>query len=315
LCNRGGSVNLDKPETMEHEIINLVQAKGPLTGSEIKGFLRGDNLLLWQTCKISRNLRVKSIGVRYLRLDRRVDGFARLSPSILREFLTYAVVGLSGQPQVLEQRAQEIYSRIVEVSRFKLELARSFVDDVKVELGDTWPQEEICIIVAGDIVYNMAHDVPRPERSSGRLVRGSDIDLVVIVNDKVPEEVIQRLDKAIYQKKYRTLITPAVNEEIDYVVKKVERVREQIRFDTFKSMVACKILQEGMLIGGSEGFYREVIQLLRDNGVLEKLNRLQEAAKAFRQQQEDFLIQRDANQVTPEHLYFFYPAEESEEFE
>jgi hypothetical protein len=186
---------------------------------------------------------------------------------------------------------------------------------VKVELGNTWPQEEICIIVAGDIVYNMAHDVPRPERSSGRLVRGSDIDLVVIVNDKVPEEVIQRLDKAIYQKKYRTLITPAVNEEIDYVVKKVERVREQIRFDTFKSMVACKILQEGMLIGGSEGFYREVIQLLRDNGVLEKLNRLQEAAKAFRQQQEDFLIQRDTNQVTPEDLYFFYPAEESEEFE
>jgi len=300
---------------MEQEILNLIKTNGPLTGSEIKGFLPGDNLLLWQTCKTSRNLRVKSIGVRYLRLDRRVDGFARLSPSILREFLTYAVVGLPGQPQLLDQRAQEIYSRIVEVSRSKLELARSFVDDVKAELGDTWPQEQVCIIVAGDIVYNMAHDVPRPERSTGKLVRGSDIDLVVIVNDKVSEAVIQKLDTAIYQKKYRTLITPAVNEEIDYVVKRMERVREQVRFDSFKSMVACKILQEGMLIGGSEEFYREVIQLLQDNGALEKLNRLQEAAIAFRHQQEDFLVRRDADKVTPEELYFFYPAEESEEFE
>ena len=308
-------MNLDKPQAREQEILNLIKTNGPLTGSEIKGFLPGDNLLLWQTCKTSSNLRVKSIGVRYLRLDRRVDGFARLSPSILREFLTYAVVGLPGQPQLLDQRAQEIYSRIVEVSRSKLELARSFVDDVKAELGDTWPQEQVCIIVAGDIVYNMAHDVPRPERSTGKLVRGSDIDLVVIVNDKVSEDVIQKLDTAIYQKKYRTLITPAVNEEIDYVVKRMERVREQVRFDSFKSMVACKILQEGMLIGGSEEFYREVIRLLQDNGALEKLNRLQEAAIAFRKQQEDFLVRRDADKVTPEELYFFYPAEESEEFE
>ncbi len=300
---------------MEKEIIELLKTNGPLTGLEIKGFIRGDNLLLWQTCKTSTHLRVKSVGRRYLRLDRRVNGFARLSPSILREFLTYSVVGLAGQPQLVDKRTREIYSRIVEVSRSKLELARSFVDAVKAQLGEPWPQEQVCFILAGDIVYDMAHDVPRPERSTGRLVRGSDIDLVVIVNDRVPDDRIQRLDTVIYQKKYRTLISPAVNEEIDYVVKKIERVREQVRFDTFKNMVACKILQEGMLIGGSEGFYREVIKLLPDNGVLEKLDRLQEAAIAFQKQQEDFLLQRDADEITPEDLYSFYPAEESEEFE
>ena len=300
---------------MEQEIINLLKTNGPLTGSETKRFIPGDNLLLWQTCKTSSHLRVKSVGRRFLRLDRRVDGFARLSPSILREFLTYSVVGLAGQPQLIDQRAREIHSRIVQVSRSKLELARSFVDEVKAHLRENWLQEQACFILAGDIVYDMAHDVPRPERSTGRLVRGSDIDLVVIVNDSVPDAMIQRLDKAIYQKKYRALISPAVNEEIDYVVKKMERVREQVRFDSFKSMVACKILQEGMLIGGSEGFYREVMQLLPDNGVLEKLENLQEAAIAFRQEQEDFLVQRDADKITPEELYFFYPAEESEEFE
>jgi hypothetical protein len=300
---------------MEQEIINLLKTNGPLTGSEIKGFISGDNLLLWQTCKTSSNLRVQSVGSRFLRLDRRVNGFARLSPSILRGFLTYSVVGLAGQPQLIDQRAREIHSRIVQVSRFKLGLARDFVDEVKAELGETWLQEQACFILAGDIVYDMAHDVPRPERSTGRLVRGSDIDLVVIVDDSVLDPMIQRLDTAIYQKKYRALISPAVNEEIDYVVKKMGRVREQVRFDTFKNMVACKILQEGMLIGGSERLYREVIQLLPDNGVLEKLDRLREAAIAFRKQQEDFLVQRDADKITPEDLYFFYPAEESEEFE
>jgi len=150
-----------------------------------------------------------------------VDGYARLSPSILREFLTYSVVGLAGHPQLIDQKAREIYSHIVQVSRSKLELARSFVDEVKAQLRETWLQEQACFILAGDIVYDMAHDVPRPERSTGRLVRGSDIDLVVIVNDSVLDAMIQRLDAAIYQKKYRALISPAVNEEIDYVVKKM----------------------------------------------------------------------------------------------
>ena len=70
-----------------------------------------------------------------------------------------------------------------------------------------------------------------------------------------------------------------------------------------------------MLIGGNEEFYGEVIQLLRDHGVPEKLERLEEVAIVFRKQQEDFLLQRDADKITPEDLYFFYPAEESEEFE
>jgi hypothetical protein len=55
--------------------------------------------------------------------------------------------------------------------------------------------------------------------------------------------------------------------------------------------------------------------LLEDNGVLEKLDRLHEAAIAFRKQEEEFLIQNDAKIINREDLYFFYPAEESEEFE
>jgi hypothetical protein len=300
---------------MKEEIINLISSRGPLTGSEIKKFISGDNLLLWQTCKTSSDLQVKSVGVKYLRFDRQVNGFARLSPSILREFLTYSVVGLAEKPLLIEKRGEEIFSHIVRVSRSKMELARNLVEVVKAQFGDTWPHEQVCFILAGDIVYDMAHDVPRPERSTGRLVRGSDIDLVVILNDNVPDDFIKRLDSTIYQEKYKFLKSPSIHEEIDYVVKKLERVREQVHFDTFKNMVACKILQEGKLIGGSDRFYHEVIKLLEDNGVLEKLDRLHEAAIAFRKQEEEFLIQNDAKIINREDLYFFYPAEESEEFE
>lgn len=258
---------------------------------------------------------MKSVGVRYLRFDRQVEGFARLSPSILREFLTYSVVGLAEKPILIEKRGEEIFSHIVRVSRSKMELARNLIDVVKAQFGETWPHEQVCFILAGDIVYDMAHDVPRPERSTGRLVRGSDIDLVVILNDNVPDDFIRRLDSTIYQEKYKFLKSPVINEEIDYVVKKLDRVREQVRFDTFKNMVACKILQEGKLIGGSDRLYHKVIRLLQDNGVLEKLDRLQGAAIVFRKQEEEFLVQSDAKIINREDLYFFYPAEESEEFE
>lgn len=300
---------------MEEEIINLIHTRGPLTGSEIKKVIPGDNLLLWQTCKTSSHLQVKSLGVKYLRFDRQVNGFARLSPSILREFLTYSVVGLAEKPDLIEKKGEEILSHIVQVSRAKLELARKLVEVVKAQLGETWPHEQICFILAGDIVYDMAHDVPRPERSTGRLVRGSDLDLVVILNDDVPDDLIRTLDRTLYQEKYRLLKSPSTNEEVDYVVKKLERVREQVRFDTFKHMVACKILQEGKLIGGSDRFYYEVMRLLADHGVPEKLNRLYQEAIAFRKQEEEFLVRGDAKNINREDLYFFYPAEESEEFE
>lgn len=300
---------------MEEDIINLVSAHGPLTGAEIRKIIGGDNLLLWQTCKTSSGLRVMSVGVRYLRFDRQVDGFARLSPSILREFLTYSVVGLAEKTRLLAKRGEEISSHILQVSRSKMELARNFVKTITAQFGDVWPHEQVCFLLAGDIVYDMAHDVPRPERSTGKLVRGSDIDLVVILGDEAPDEFIKNLDSAIYQEKYKYLKSPSINEEIDYVVKKLDRVRNQARFDTFKNMVACKILQEGKLIGGSDRFYREVMKLLEDHGVLEKLNRLQEAASNFRNREEAYLLQSDVKSLNREDLYFFYPAEESEEFE
>jgi hypothetical protein len=301
---------------MEKEIVECIEQKGPLTGSDIKKVFSADSLTLWQTCKHSKKLIIKRVGRRYLRLDSRVNGFARLSPSILREFLTYSVIGLAVDPASISKKAREVSSHIEKVSKDKLDLAHSFVLNIQEQLGDKWRKEyQTCFVIAGDIVYKMAHDVPRPEQSTGRIVKGSDIDLVVVLEDRLPEEFVESLDDSIYQEKYRILTSPLFREEVDYVVKRRSRVREQVQFDTFKDMVACKILDEGILLHGSEAFFASIKALLHEHGVTEKLRDLKKRAEGFRKDAEEHLLYAGHDMAEDQSLYLFYTNQESEEFD
>ena len=305
-----------KTRHMEKEIIHLIENSGPLTGSEILESIGGDGLSLWRTCRLSDRLAVRTIGTRYLRLDRTVEGFARLSPSILREFLTYSVVGIQKNSDLIEEKAEGLLLHIEEVSRAKVELAYRVVFSIASRFESEWGlKNEICFIIGGDIVYNMAHDVPRPERSTGKLVTGSDMDIVVIVDDGFPDDLIKRLDDAIYREKYRLLMAPHLKEEIDYIIKKLARVGEQVRFETFKHMVACKILQEGTLLYGSEHLFNTVKDMLKAHGITNKLRDLEERARIFRRDAEEYLVRADTEEIKDEKSSLFYPTEESEEFE
>jgi hypothetical protein len=300
---------------MEKDVAELIRAAGPLTGAEIRDRVSGESLALWRACMSCDALEMRTLGNRYLRLDQQVEGYARLSPSILREFLTYSVTGLAGDPAPLEKRACEVASRIEEISRAKLGLARHFVEGIRSRFEGEWPEDRVCFILAGDIVYRMAHDVPRPERSTGKMVRGSDIDLIVVLSDDVPESFITSLDGAIYREKYRTLIAPSIKEEIDYIMKKMERVHEQLRFDTFKHMVACKILQEGAHLYGSRPMFDAIKALLQEKGVAGKLDDLEKQARASREAAEDYLLHGVPGKIERGDLVLFYSSEESEEFE
>jgi hypothetical protein len=301
---------------MQKRIVELIEESGPRTGAELLEALDGDRFALWKTCYTTRQLRTERAGRRYLRLDRRVDGYARLSPSILREFLTYTVVGLADQPAALELRKGELQAHIADVSRKKLGLAGSIVDDVAIAVGGEGDEEKrFCVILAGDIVYEMAHDVNRPERSSGEMVRGSDLDLVVIVDDEAADQLASELDEAIYEKKHRYLKDPIFREEIDYTVKRFSKLRRQAEFDTFKRMVACKILDEGVLLYGSEQLFAQGKNLLRERGVIDRLRAMERSAAAGREAQEQLLLTTDVQALRSEDLLLFYTEDESEEFE
>lgn len=307
---------MTSPDELENRIIQLVSDKGPLTGAEICATLEEDELLLWRASRLSENLQVFTIGRRYLRLDRNIDGFARLSPSILREFLTYSVIGLRGGVPALRHRADQIETHTRAVSKEKLELSRTVISALMGQMEcEFLLREQACFIIAGDIVYDMAHDVPRPERSTGRMVKGSDIDLVVVVDDAFPRGLMERLDSVIYQEKQKILMTPHLREEIDYIVKDLARVRTQLAFDTFKHMLACKILQEGVLLYGSENLFHEIKSMLHDHGITEKLTTMEHQARIFRKEAERHLLTEDPGRIREENLSYFYPEEESEEFE
>jgi hypothetical protein len=164
-------------------------------------------------------------------------------------------------------------------------------------------------------VYDMAHDVPRPERSTGTMVRGSDLDLVAIVDDAAPETLLRRLDEEIYQQKYRHLINPSAREEIDYVVKPLRRLREQVEFDTVRKMIACKILQEGVLIHGSPELFATAKALLDEHGVTQRLADMETAATHLRRGAEEYLLGTEWSILGADELYLFFTADESEEFE
>lgn len=316
---------------MEAGIRRLIEELGPLTGAELLAALApaggtapadpgGEAFRCWKAAMLSDRLAVQRVGMRYLRLDRKVEGFARLSPSILREFLTYSIVGLAVDTVALDRKAAEVLAHVEAVSRAKLDLATGVVAGIAGRIADDAVDageagDLYCVFIAGDVVFRMAHDVPRPERSTGRMVRGSDLDLVVIVADETPESLVRRLDEEIYQQKYRHLINPSAREEIDYIVKSLARMREQAEFDTFKKMVACKILQEGVLIHGSRELFAAAKALLDEHGVTRKLEDMEAEATDLRGRAEAHLLATGQDVLGADELHLFFTDDESEEFE
>ena len=68
------------------KIIEILENQGPLTGKELLEKTGMDEFTAMKKCNSSERIVTKTIGTRYLRLDRLVAGYARLSPSIIREF-------------------------------------------------------------------------------------------------------------------------------------------------------------------------------------------------------------------------------------
>ena len=145
-------------------------------------------------------------------------------------------------------------------------------------------------LIAGDVTYQMAHRVPRPEKSSGRMVRGSDLDVIVVVSDDLPEAERRTLDEAIYRQKHYLLTHPDIQEEIDYVLKPLEKVRRQLACDRFEHMVACKILCECRLLYGSPFLFDEIVRLVDASGVRAKLAAMEAAAEDHRRAAERILL-------------------------
>lgn len=296
------------------DVVKIFRESGPQTGAQLLERTQMEALSLWQLVRQTPGIRFELAGRRYLRLDRDVEGFARLSPSIRREFLTYTVLGLEDQADVIRARAQMLKQEIQRISRTKFNLAKETVISIVQSLPQ-WEamMDRVCFIIAGDITYDMAHAVPRPESSTGRMVRGSDLDIIAVAEDAVPQEFLKALDDAIYERKYFLLMHPDYQEEIDYIVKNLSKVREQLAFDTFENMIASKILDEGELLHGSQSVFDSIKDTIRELGVSEKINRLEQQASESRLEAESVLLQCGPDCSKSAYYNLFYTREEGDE--
>ena len=83
--------------------------------------------------------------------------------------------------EALGKRTAELADHIGKVNAAKLKTVQRIVGKIesRVRPTDRNAEEYYCILLGGDVVYGMAHDAPRTEHSTGLMVRGSDLDLVV----------------------------------------------------------------------------------------------------------------------------------------
>lgn len=295
-------------------VLELIRDTGPLTGAELVERSRMEPLPLWRLCKLTPEIIGEHVGQRYLRLDRAVEGYARLSPSIRREFVTYTVLGVGGQEDAVCARAEALTAEAEQISRMKSNTARENMASIMDAVGlHRRGADDVTFIIAGDVTYGMAHSVPRPESSTGQLVLGSDLDVIVVATDDFPEDLLKQLDQAIYRRKHYLLVHPGHREEIDYIIKRLAKVREQVAFDTFEHGVAAKILHEGQLLCGSFDVFEQVKQLVAEAGVPERIAELERAAVADRVVAERHLLESAADQRMGQYFNLFYTREEGDE--
>ena len=303
--------------TMKALIASLsgyLREKGPCTGAELRDATAEESYPLWRACRKSDCFHCEIVGRRYLRLDRRVDGYGRLSPSIKREFLTYTVIGLKESLFAVREKAGQLRADAGKISRKKLKLSREKIAELveHLDIRDAI-RRNVCFIIAGDIVYDMGHNVPRPEKSTGKLVNGSDLDIIVVYDKRFLKRDADILDEAIYKTKYRLLIDPELREEIDYIIKDMDRIQEQLQFDNFRHMVACKLLHEGKSLYGSRPLFNQIKTLLSQHEIPEKLRRIEEKAVRDRKKAEEYLLSCAEGISEREYQSLFYTADEADE--
>ncbi len=269
----------------------------PRVGKDVVKFLKTDTFDAWRLIHKDNNIIKRSVAEHYLRLDKKLESQARLSPSIEREFITYTVIGLSLEK--VENKAKLLRERIKEISNRKLNLAKEIFNDYKFK-------DDFLAIIGGDVAIGMAHDEPRLCKGISKLVNGSDLDIIVIVSDDVDEEIVKDFEKNLLKKKY--LYLKIYREELDFKIKKYSDVLNDLEFDTFEKKVSCKILYESKFLDGNIDMFLEIKKELEDRGIVKTFNKMKLEAFKERMKAIDDLLEK--GKESP----YYYLFESIEEF-
>tara|TARA_R110002072_G_scaffold136308_3_gene278714 strand:+ start:11941 stop:12870 length:930 start_codon:yes stop_codon:yes gene_type:complete len=255
------------------DIARFIADQGTVTGAALAGLTKQPILELAKNLGAVRGLHREILPTRYLRIDADSPNGARISPSFLRGFLNYTCFGFDRES--VETRVLEMQDHYAMISARKRLLARQLAIELFGQFRGQLTQ--FGVFVGGDIAYNMAHEETRWEISTGLPVRGSDIDMVFLIEDRAVH-LRGPMEKMLLQHKTRYLKHPSHREEIDFIVKTPAEVAGQLNLDSLKNRIATKVIAESEIVFQHGTILDDCKTLLQARGLDQQLRRLYQAA-------------------------------------
>lgn len=269
---------------LESRIVTMLELHGPLTGDELLGHLHQvDSLNLWKVCHESNLLRVINSARYYLRYDITRENQLRLSPSILRDFLTFSVVSLYAQKAEAVESSARLANKHRIISRRKMSVARKAIQSLDADVRKSM-SENACFFISGDVAYYLGHEVPRLHSELETHVNGSDIDIIAVYNLEVEDSLVKRAEAQLLKYKFRALRSPDIAEEIDFLFKPVTKMLRQLEYQDIHQKIASKILYESFYLYGNLDLYETLLLQLEISGTLKKIEQDFEIALLERKQ-------------------------------
>ena len=256
---------------IEGEIEQVLRVGGPVTGAQLSEKLpHVSDIALWRTCYSSKEIRVSNCARYYLRYDILRGNQLRLSPSILRDFLTFSLIYLTDQMVDIVESSTMLANQFRTISLQKLSWAREALlqldDDLQKIIYD-----HCVVFLSGDIAYFLAHGTKRIHSQYGVELNGSDIDIVIVTNRGAPPEAIKRIESQLLTTKKVYLMTPHIREELDFIVKPIETMIGQLVYGDIHQKIASKILYESYFLMGRVDIYQTLMRHLEMSGTWDRI--------------------------------------------
>lgn len=301
---------------IEAEIEKILREGGPCTGGVLCEKLPHiSDIAIWRACYGSGQIRVSNCARYYLRYDILRGNQLRLSPSILRDFLTFSLVYLTDQMVEIVEAGTMLANRFRTVSLEKLSWAREALLQLDEDLQEVL-YEHCVVFLSGDIAYYLAHETQRTHSQLGVQVNGSDIDIVIVANRGAPPDKIERIESQLLTTKKIYLMTPHIREELDFIVKPIDTMLEQLAYGDIHQKIASKILYESYFLMGRVDIYQTLMRHLKLSGTWDRIERDFEIALGQRKDTiaKILALAPDASTEDPEVASLFFASKERLEF-
>ena len=257
--------------TLENQIEVILNASGPITGRELSEKLGDANpILLWKACYQSSKFRVINFARYYLRYDVTRTDLIRLSPSVLRDFLSFTLIYKTGQRSDATDQAAILANKHRLISLKKLKFARNTLLSLSPDILESLHYKACCFI-AGDISYFLAHEEPRVHAPTGAKLYGSDIDIIVVHENDMDPDMIRRAEEEVLTYKHRCIKDPVIGQEIDFIFKPVQKMLQQFSYRDIHEKIASKILYESFFLYGRLDLYEKLTTDLEFSGTVKKI--------------------------------------------